>query len=69
MVLGGKHNRYLPKECYLDQTGTAETSVRVSLLGRNPGSVRIHDRVDADPHYSSLEMLLLGLQKIRKMIP
>ena len=31
MILGGKENRYLPKECYLQETGTAETAVAVFL--------------------------------------
>ncbi len=46
MVLGGRENRYLPRECYLPETGTAETAVGVSLRGKQPGSVRIEDRRD-----------------------
>jgi hypothetical protein len=68
MVLGGKHNRYLSKECYLEQTGTAETAVRVSLVTRNPGSVTIVDRLDANPQYSAIEMFQIGISKIRKIV-
>jgi len=31
MVLGGVHSRYLPKDCYLPETGTSETSVYVEF--------------------------------------
>jgi SAM-dependent methyltransferase len=36
-VLGGVHSRYLPKDCYLPETGTAETSVYVEF---NDGGVK-----------------------------
>lgn len=46
MVLGGKENRYLPKECYLPQTGTAETAMAVLIETDHPGCVRVEDKVD-----------------------
>ena len=46
MILGGKENRYLPKECYLAETGTAETTLAVWLQAERPGEIRIEDRRD-----------------------
>ena len=46
MVLGGRENRYLPKECYLPETGTAETAMAVLLRTDRPGQVRIEDKPD-----------------------
>ncbi len=46
MVLGGKENRYLPKECYLLETGTAETAMAVLLKSGRPGEVRVEDKPD-----------------------
>lgn len=42
-VLGGQENRYLPKECYLPETGTAETAVAVLRKSGNPGKVSFRD--------------------------
>ncbi len=64
MILGGQHNRYLPKDCYLESTGTAETAVRVRLAGMNPGRLSVEDRRDAIPDYSVSEMLMLGVRKV-----
>ena len=63
MVLGGKENRFLPKECYLPQTGTAETAVGVFLRTDRPGRVEVTDRQDMAPHYSPGERLLLFLRR------
>ena len=30
-ILGGHHGRYLPKDCYLDETGTAESGVYIEI--------------------------------------
>jgi len=30
-ILGGQHNRYLPKDCYLPETGTAESGVYIEI--------------------------------------
>lgn len=43
MILGGKENRFLPKECYLPQTGTAETAVGVFLKTASPHRVTVED--------------------------
>ena len=51
MVLGGRENRFLPKECYLPETGTAETTVAVFLKTDNAGRVQVEDRKDMDPAY------------------
>jgi len=52
MVLGGQHNRCLPKDCYLKETGTAETAVGVFKVTATPGRVMIEDRVDQNPRYT-----------------
>lgn len=44
VILGGRENRYLPKECYLPETGTAETAMAVLLNSDHPGEVRIEDK-------------------------
>ena len=46
MVLGGRENRFLPKECYLPETGTAETAVGIFLKSGHPGRVKTEDRPD-----------------------
>ena len=53
MILGGWENRFLPKECYLPETGTAETAMGVFLETENPGRVHVEDRKDQDLVYSS----------------
>ena len=68
MILGGKHNRYLPRDCYLEQTGTAETAIGVFLITKNPGKVTIRDRRDSNPRYSSFEMAILGARKLARMV-
>ncbi len=52
MVLGGKYNRFLPKELYLKETGAAETAVGVFLRSPNPGQVTVKDRPDQNPRYT-----------------
>jgi len=52
VILGGHANRYLPKACYLKETGTAETAVAVRLRSASPGRVTIEDRTDGAPRYS-----------------
>ena len=49
MVLGGRHERFLPKELYLKETGTAETAVAVLKRTRAPGQITIQDREDQNP--------------------
>lgn len=31
MILGGLHSRFLPKDCYLEETGTAETAMFIEI--------------------------------------
>ena len=49
LILGGRLNRFLPKDCYLPQTGTAETAVGVFLDTDRPGHVTITDQEDGRP--------------------
>jgi len=55
--LGGWDNRFLPKECYFAETGTAETAVYIEFTEdaiRNP-TILICERLDSDPKYSVYE--------------
>jgi len=52
MVLGGRYNRFLSKELFLKETGTAETAVGVLKKTKHPGRVTVEDRVDANPSYT-----------------
>lgn len=47
MILGGKENRFLPKDCYFPQTGTAETALGVFFQGSHPGQVQVEDRKES----------------------
>ena len=55
MVLGGRENRFLPKECYLPETGTAETAVGVFLKSTHPGRVRVIDRAETPVKHSLMD--------------
>jgi len=48
-VLGGEKRRFLPKECYLPETGTAETTVGVLFQTRNPSRVDVRDGLSGEP--------------------
>ena len=52
VVLGGRENRFLPRECYPSETGTAETAVGVFPSSEHPGRVRVEDRKDQAIRYS-----------------
>lgn len=62
MILGGRENRYLPKDCYLPETGTAETSVGIFLHPEQPGRIQVADRREepAPVPFSDRVALLLG---------
>ena len=44
--MGGLHDRYLPKELYLPETGGAETAVGIFKATDQPGRVTLQDRTD-----------------------
>jgi hypothetical protein len=67
MILGGRCNRYVPKDCYLESTGTAETAVRVSVGPGVTDTVTVNDRRDANPAYSKVELGMLALRKLRSI--
>jgi len=55
--LGGHHSRFLPKECYYPETGTAETAIYIRLAKEeilNP-EIIIRERVDGNPKFSLLD--------------
>jgi SAM-dependent methyltransferase len=50
MPLGGKHHRYLPKDCYLESTGTAETALYIELAPKPaPLQLIVEERSDDAP--------------------
>ncbi len=55
MTLGGQVNRFLPKECYYENTGTAETAICVMNKenSRFYGKVEIRHRVESSPAFKS----------------
>lgn len=63
MVLGGKENRFLPKECYLPETGTAETAIGIFLRSTHPGCVRVIDRAEKPVRHPLMDRLQIFLQK------
>ena len=52
MVLGGRHNRFVPRELYERRAGTAETAIGLLKQTTRPGTVTIQDRLDAQPRYT-----------------
>ena len=52
MVLGGQHNRFVPKELYYPDTGTAESAVGIFKRTAQPGTVVIRNRVDQNPSFT-----------------
>ncbi len=68
MVLGGVGNRFLPKECYLPETGTAETAVGVFLESDHRQRVQVIDREERSAHHPIGERILhrlLGMLRWR----
>ncbi len=61
-VLGGRENRFLPKECYLPETGTAETSVAVFRRGQRD-KVTIIDREEPPPPYPLGDRVAMRLRR------
>lgn len=51
MILGGLHQRFVPKELYLEITGTAETAVGIFKLTKSPGKVVLENHLDGNPRY------------------
>lgn len=45
-VLGGQGKRYLPKDCFLSETGTACTAVRIEQNGLRPAQIVVRDILD-----------------------
>lgn len=64
-VLGGKENRYLPRECYLPETGTAETAVGVFRHSPHRNRVRVIDKREVPPRTPWPDRLQLFLKRGR----
>jgi SAM-dependent methyltransferase len=52
MILGGVYNRFVPKDLYLKEMGTAETAIRVIKPPAGSGRVTLLDRLDHNPRYT-----------------
>lgn len=63
MILGGKENRFLPKDCYLPETGTAETAVGVFLKSAHRGRVQRLDQEEVAGRYPLMDRLYLLFQR------
>ncbi len=46
MILGGRHNRFVPKSLYDAEAGGAETAVGIFQAAATPGRIRIEDHAD-----------------------
>ena len=51
-VLGGRVNRFLPKDCYLPETKTAETAIGVFLNTPHPGKMTVANRQEPELRYT-----------------
>ncbi len=62
--LGGWNNRFLPKDCYYPETGTAETAMYVEFSKDEMADPRImvRERKDSVPEYSLIGKGLLHLR-------
>ncbi|MBI4309000.1 MAG: hypothetical protein HY591_01570, partial [Candidatus Omnitrophica bacterium] len=66
MVLGGYHGRYLPKDCYLEETGTAESGMFIEIEhGCSKPEVKIEERKEgfSVPLYARLVKRLIQYTK------
>lgn len=63
MILGGQEHRFLPKDCYLKETGTAETAIGVFKTTTHPGRVVVEDRPDQNPTYRWDDRLKLAVRQ------
>jgi len=65
--LGGWHNRFLPRECYYPDTGTAETALYVARLenGDRPPEIVVSTREDSSYAPS---LIFRGLDYIRRRL-
>lgn len=51
-ILGGRYNRFVPKDLYVTEAGTAETAVGIFKQTTHPGRVILEDRADQNPIYT-----------------
>ncbi len=65
--LGGWHNRFLPKECYYPDTGTAETSLYVARLENSESSTEVVVSTRDDSNYTP-PLILRGLDYLRRRL-
>jgi len=61
MILGGQHARYLPKECYFKETGTAESALLIEK-GDGGGAVQVIN--EAMPEQLQLGILSRALTRL-----
>lgn len=62
MILGGRENRFLPKDCYLPETGTAETAVAIFRRPSGGGGLRVLNRIEPPVRHSLADRLAVRLR-------
>ena len=65
--LGGRHGRYLPKECYYPETGTAETAVLISRCPERGGRPEVIGRCRQEVVHSP-SLFVRGLDYVRQRV-
>ena len=66
MILGGRENRFLPKECYLPETGTAETAIGIFRRSDRPNQVQVLDCRETKAAYPIVDRLAIRFRSLRK---
>ena len=63
--LGGWYNRYLPKDCYYPETGTAETAIFIKLTRKKISNpiIKIESRVDSRPNLTIVDKSISFLKR------
>lgn len=63
--LGGYNSRYLPKDCYLPETGTAETAIYINFTSNDfaDPKIIIEDRAEPDVVLNVLDRAFLRAKK------
>lgn len=68
VTLGGYGGRFLPKECYYPETGTAQTAIYVALTAGVPEAQRLEVSVREDSP-PPLPVWMRGLRRLMRRIP
>lgn len=64
VILGGQNRRFLPKELYLKETGTAETAVGIFKNTPHPNRVLVRNQPDGSPPDRWEDALKRGVRRV-----